>query len=149
MSHYQNRRSFASRTARGFARLPKFSSADKPAPEGLASAGTTGSAEGSDSKIASDTGRPDSIGPEGTAQRNVGLAGATHAASRQREETAGAFIPMLAVGQYHYDRWATLAVIVVFLGGYIVAAIRSNRSSRPTTPPRGPFAGHGNRKASD
>lgn len=50
MSHYRNRRSFAARTARGFMRLHKFSSPGKPAPAGLASAWTTGSGEGSDSK---------------------------------------------------------------------------------------------------
>lgn len=146
MSHYQNRRSFASRTARGFARLPKFSSADKPAPEGLASAGTTGSAEGSDSKIGD--GLSDTRGSDESIKGNSG-SGVVPTAPPCGVTTATAFIPVLAVGQYHYDRWATLAVIVVFLGGYIVAAIRSNRSSRPTTPPRGPFAGHGNRKASD
>jgi len=74
MSHYRNRRAFAARTARGFMRLNKFSSADKPAPSDLAFAGTTGPAEGSDSKVESDTGSPDADRSEGTAQRDVGLA---------------------------------------------------------------------------
>ncbi|TXH52723.1 MAG: hypothetical protein E6Q97_15000 [Desulfurellales bacterium] len=93
MSHRTNTRIFSRRYGRGWwamGRQKQFSSADKPAPSDLAFAGTTGSAEVSDSKVASDTGRPDSIGPEGTAQRDVGLAGAPHAASRQRDETAGA-----------------------------------------------------------
>ena len=144
MSHYQTSRSFASRTARGFARLPKFSSADKPAPEGLASAGTTGSAEGSipgqlalqANADASAGGLMETTGTNGTVDRDLGVTGAPHAAELQSKETAGAFIPMLAVGQYHYDRWATLAVIAVFLCGFAIAAIRANRSSRPPTPPR-------------
>lgn len=157
MSHYRNRRSFASRTARGFMRLPKFSSADKPAPSDLAFAGTTGSAEGSipgqlalqANADASAGGAMETTGTNGTVDRGLGVTDAPHVAPQQCGETAGAFIPMLAVGQYHYDRWATLAVIVVFLGGYIVAAIRSNRSSRPTTPPRGPFAGRRHPRTDD
>lgn len=39
--------------------------------------------------------------------------------------------------QIHADRWATLAVIAIFICAFAVAAYRANRSSRPTTPPRG------------
>ena len=193
MSHYRNRRSFASRTARGFMRLNKFSSADKPAPVELASAGTTGSAEGSIPGQSALQANADALVGEsaevtdlnGTVDRDLGVTDAPHVAPQQCGETAGApssaatdngasagsspeqrgshevtskpdqqrptplsdhsagggvCCAMLAA-QVHADRWATLAVIAIFICAFAIAAIRANRSSRPTTPPRGPFAG--------
>lgn len=186
MTHRENSRAFSRRYGRCFwKRAQQFSSADKPTPEGLASAGITnvGSAEGHihEATIQADGGTSDQgTGPKLTAQRNVGLAGAPHAASRQREETAGApssaatdngasagsspeqrgshevtskpdqqrptplsdhsagggvCCAMLAA-QVHADRWATLAVIAVFICAFAVAAIRANRPQRPQSPPR-------------
>jgi len=124
---------------RGFwSRARKFSESAKPAPATSLLAGTTGADSGSlSANCGQKGGDTDSIQNQ---QRPSPPS--THSAG------GGVCCVMLAA-QVHYDRWATLAVIAVFLCGFAVAAIRANRSSRPTTPPRGPFAGHGNRKASD
>ena len=139
MTHHRNRRSFAARTARGFMRLNKFSSADKPAPVELASAGTTGAGSGSISGTPGS--QPDSLpvtqrGVQSQTEvtRILGAPPSTHSAG------GGVCCVMLAA-QFHVDRWATLAVFAIFASVFAVAIIRANRSSRPTTPPRGPFAG--------
>lgn len=52
----------------------------------------------------------------------------------------GGVLSVMLAAQVHADRWATLAVIAIFICAFAVAAIRANRSSRPTTPPRGQSA---------
>lgn len=146
MTHRENSRAFSRRYGRCFwKRAAQFSSADKPAPVELASAGVTGSAEGSTS-AATDNGASAGSSPEQRGSHEVAHQQATPPSTHS---AGGGVCCLMLAAQVHADRWATLAVIAVFLCGFAIAAIRANRSSRPTTPPLGPFAGRRHPRTDD
>lgn len=136
MTHTANTRRFASRMGRGFwSRARRFSESAKPATgTGLASDGTTGA----DSGLISGTPgqQPDCLpATQPGVQSQTEVTRILGAPSPRHSAGGGVCCVMLC--QIHADRWATLAVIAVFLCGWAVAVIRANRSSRPHTPTRG------------
>lgn len=177
MSHYANRINFARRGNRWVGRqMSKFSSPDKSAPADLATAGATDSGEGSDSKSGASAGlgaRDCDDSHKGNSGQSVvptappcgvttdtaltgGDTQSQTPTDQQRptplsDHSAGGGVLVAApfIVLAAFDRWATLAVIVVTLIAFAWAIVRVNRSSRPTTPPRRQSASRGNHQSND